>query len=137
MALRHHAFCRLLRDKEAANLARERHEFHQLRLERDKQEKAEKLAQKEKAALAAKAAAPATPPASAVAEPAATEPASSSTAQDLINAAIARAREQAAAVKAKNVETLTPQQQAEIAEIEARRAKVREMSHPDADLLKE
>ena len=44
------------REKEAANLARERHEFHLLRIEREKQEKADKLAQKEKAALAAKAA---------------------------------------------------------------------------------
>lgn len=45
------------RDKEAANLARERHEFHLLRIEREKQEKADKLALKEKAALAAKDAA--------------------------------------------------------------------------------
>ncbi|MFA6903934.1 MAG: electron transport complex subunit RsxC [Gallionellaceae bacterium] len=45
------------RDKEAADLARERHEFHLLRIEREKQDKADKLAQKEKAALAAKAAA--------------------------------------------------------------------------------
>ena len=49
------------REKEAANLARERHEFRLMRIERDKQEKAEKLAQKEKAALAAKAAAAAQP----------------------------------------------------------------------------
>ncbi|HUX91411.1 MAG TPA: electron transport complex subunit RsxC [Gallionellaceae bacterium] len=49
------------REKEAANLARERHEFHLMRIERDKQDKAEKLAQKEKAALAAKAAAAAQP----------------------------------------------------------------------------
>ena len=45
------------REKEAANQARERHEFHLMRIERDKQDKAEKLAQKEKAAMAAKAAA--------------------------------------------------------------------------------
>jgi electron transport complex protein RnfC len=43
------------RDKEAADMARERHEFHLLRLEREKQEKADKLALREKAALAAKA----------------------------------------------------------------------------------
>lgn len=49
------------REKDAANLARERHEFHLLRIERDKHDKAEKLAQKEKAALAAKAAAAAQP----------------------------------------------------------------------------
>lgn len=45
------------REKDAANLARERHEFHLMRIEREKQDKADKLAQKEKAALAAKAAA--------------------------------------------------------------------------------
>ncbi len=45
------------RDKDASNLARERHEFHLLRIEREKQEKADKLALKEKTALAAKAAA--------------------------------------------------------------------------------
>jgi len=45
------------RDKVASNLARERHEFHLLRIEREKQEKADKLAQKEKTARAAKAAA--------------------------------------------------------------------------------
>lgn len=44
------------KEKEAANLARERHEFHLLRIERDKQDKADKLALKEKAAAAAKAA---------------------------------------------------------------------------------
>jgi len=45
------------KDKEASNLARERHEFHLLRIEREKREKAEKLAQKEKAAREAKTAA--------------------------------------------------------------------------------
>jgi electron transport complex protein RnfC len=41
------------KDKLAAALARERHEFHQERIERDKREKAERLAQKEKTAAAA------------------------------------------------------------------------------------
>ena len=50
------------REKDAANIARERHEFHLLRFEREKQEKAEKLALKEKAAQAAKAAALSQPP---------------------------------------------------------------------------
>ena len=45
------------REKDSANIARERHEFHLLRIEREKLEKAEKLAQKEKAAIAAQAAA--------------------------------------------------------------------------------
>ncbi|HEY6093678.1 MAG TPA: electron transport complex subunit RsxC [Gallionellaceae bacterium] len=132
------------REKDAADLARQRHEFRQLRIERDKQEKAEKLAQKEKAAAAAKAAAPAAAPAApasapaapavteAAAAPSAAKPATDDATQALINAAIARAREQAVAVKPKNMESLTPQQQAEIAEIEARRAKVRELSHPEA-----
>ena len=44
------------REKDAANIARERHEFHLMRIERDKQDKADKLAQKEKAARAVKAA---------------------------------------------------------------------------------
>jgi electron transport complex protein RnfC len=43
------------RDKEAADVARERHEFHLLRIEREKQEKADKLALKEKTAQTAKA----------------------------------------------------------------------------------
>jgi electron transport complex protein RnfC len=130
------------REKDAANLARERHEYRQLRIERDKQEKADKLAQKEKAALAAKAAAPVAAATTATATPAqaattADTATPNSAAQDLINAAIARAREQAASVKAKNTEVLSPQQQADIAEIEARRAKLREMSRPDAELPKE
>lgn len=124
------------REKEAANLARERHEFHQLRLERDKQEKADKLAQKEKAALAAKSAAPA-PAQTAGTESTADNSAQQLQAKQLIEAAIARAREQAASAQAKNTEALTPQQQAEIAEIEARRAKLREMSRPDAESPKE
>ncbi len=45
------------KEKQAADSARERHEFHQYRLEREKQEKADKLAAKEKASLAAKSAA--------------------------------------------------------------------------------
>jgi len=41
-------------EKQSADKARERHEFRELRIEREKQEKAEKLAAKEKAALDAK-----------------------------------------------------------------------------------
>ncbi len=48
------------RDKKAADRARERHEYRQLRIERDKQEKAEKLAQKEREAAAKAAQAAAT-----------------------------------------------------------------------------
>ena len=42
------------KEKQAADSARERHEFHLHRIEREKQEKAEKLAAKERAAQAAK-----------------------------------------------------------------------------------
>ncbi|MBI4938207.1 MAG: electron transport complex subunit RsxC [Nitrosomonadales bacterium] len=100
----------------AAALARERYEFRQMRIERDKQEKAEKLAQKEKAALAARqpAAAPVAP--------------QDSSTQARIQAALERAKAQAAAVTPKNMDALTPQQQAEIAEIEARRARARELA---------
>jgi len=41
-------------DKQLADQARVRHEYHELRIEREKREKAEKLAAKEKAAQAAK-----------------------------------------------------------------------------------
>ncbi len=115
----------LQHEQAAADLARERYEFHQLRIERDKQEKAEKLVQKEKAVLAARQSA--TTP----------EAALDSSAQLRIQAAIEHAREQAAIAKPKNIDTLTPQQQAKIAEIEARRAKAREMAHPNLELPKE
>ncbi|MBI1174982.1 MAG: electron transport complex subunit RsxC [Sideroxydans sp.] len=120
-------------EKNAADLARERHEFRQERLERDKRERAEKLAQKERAAAAAKAAAAAAPPAPAgdSAPPAAPAQPAADPAQALIQAAIERAKAQAALSKPKNTENLTPQQRAEIAEIEARRAKIREIARPD------
>jgi electron transport complex protein RnfC len=41
-------------DKKNIEIARERHDFHELRIEREKQEKADKLAAREKAAAAAK-----------------------------------------------------------------------------------
>jgi len=110
------------REAQAADLARERHEYRLLRIERDKQEKAERLAQKEKTVLAAKPVAPVVP----VAVAANVDP--EDTMQMRIDAAVARAKEQAATAQPKNTDTLTPQQQAEIAEIEARRAKFREMA---------
>jgi electron transport complex protein RnfC len=115
------------KEQQAAEIARERHEFRQFRIEREKQEKAERLAQKEKAALAAKAAAPVPPPVPA-AVPVEAGADLDDTLQMRIDAAVARAKEQAAAAHPKNTDTLTPQQQAEIAEIEARRAKLREMA---------
>jgi electron transport complex protein RnfC len=121
------------KEKAAADAARERHEFRLERAERDRREKAEKLAQKEKAAAAAKAAeqAQTTSPAAVAAAPA---PEATDPAQALIQAAIERARQQAAAVKPGNTENLTPQQQAEIAEIEARRAHIREIARPNIEL---
>ncbi len=108
--------------KKAANAARERHEFHQLRIEREKQEKAEKLAAKEKAALAAKA------QAAAHAGEAASADVTNSEVQDKIQAAIDLAKQQATAAQPKNTEQLTPLQLAEIAEIEARRQHIRELA---------
>ena len=46
----------------------------------------------------------------------------------LIAAAIARAQAQKEGVQPKNIDNLTPEKQAEIREIEARRAKVREIA---------
>jgi len=45
-------------DKQLSDQARERHEYHELRIEREKQEKADKLKAKEKAAQAAKLSSP-------------------------------------------------------------------------------
>lgn len=107
-------------EKRAADLARERHEFRQLRIEREKQEKAERLAQKERA-NAAKAAATSSAPSAALDSHAAAD----DTKQLRINAAIERAKAQAAVAHPKNTDHLTPEQQAEIAAIEARRAHLR------------
>ena len=99
-------------DNLAAEHARERHEFREYRFEREKQEKAEKLAAKEQAVRQAQAAA--NPGVAAV--------------QPEIQAAIDRAREQAAGVEPKNTGNPTPQQQAEIAEIEAQREHIRDLA---------
>ncbi|HAF43588.1 MAG TPA: electron transport complex subunit RsxC [Gallionellaceae bacterium] len=127
---------------QAAEIARERHEYRLFRIEREKQEKAERLAQKEKAVQAAKPAVATPLP---VAAPADADPNDTlqmrvdadiarANMQLRIDAAVARAKEQAATAQPRNTEVLTPQQQAEIAEIEARRAKIREMaSHAGAD----
>ncbi len=130
--------------QKAADAARERHEFREHRIEREKVEKAEKLAAKEKAALAAKAAraeqitaAPPLPPAGEGANvslhdvPVYANP--ENTIQLKIQTAIDHAKEQAALSKPKNVEQLTPEQQAEIADIEARRARIRELAQATTD----
>ena len=91
----------------AAAAARKRYRFRMERIERDKREKTEKLAQKEKIAM---------------------KPASTldTDAQALIRAALDRTRKQAASIKPRNTDELTSGQQAEINEIEVRRAKARE-----------
>jgi electron transport complex protein RnfC len=115
------------REKAAADQARERYEFRLAREEREKAEKAAKLAAKAaetKAKLAAQAAAPA------VSDTTATPAAAGDDKKALIAAALARAQAQKAAVHPENVEQISPETQAEIADIEARRAKIREMAKP-------
>ncbi|MBW8078837.1 MAG: electron transport complex subunit RsxC [Gallionella sp.] len=120
-------------EKTAADAARVRFEFREQRIEREKQEKAEKLAAKEKAAAEAKLAA-----AKIASAPAATPVnAPIDETQAKIQAAIEHARQQAAAIKPKNTEQLTPQQQAEIADIEARRARIHELASTEAESPKE
>ncbi len=114
--------------KKAADAARERHEFRESRIEREKREKAEKLAAREKAAVEAKSQAPLQPAVAASNPDADPE----NTMQLKIQTAIDHAKEQAAAIKPKNTEQLTPQQLAEIADIEARRARIRELAKDTA-----
>jgi electron transport complex protein RnfC len=104
------------KDKRAADLARERHEFRQFRLEREKKEKAEKLAAKAQAKHAELAAEAKSGDPEAEAKKA------------LIAAALARAQAKKAEVTPKNVDQLPPEKQHEIEEIEARRAKIRELA---------
>ncbi|HRP95454.1 MAG TPA: electron transport complex subunit RsxC [Rhodocyclaceae bacterium] len=103
------------RETRAANQARDRFEFRNYRLEREKAEKAARLAAKAaetKAKLAAKPA----PEGEAAAMPADDDPKKA-----LIAAALARAKQQKSAAKPKNTENLSPDVEAEIAEIDARR----------------
>jgi Na+-translocating ferredoxin:NAD+ oxidoreductase subunit C len=110
------------RDKEAADAARERFEFKNHRQEREKLEKAEKLAAKaaatrEKVATESNAA-----PASAGSDAGAVaKPAPDAAKRALIEAAMEKARQQKAQVAPKNTDQLSPDVQAEIADIEARR----------------
>ena len=124
------------REKRAADLARERHDFRQFRLEREKIEKAEKLAAKAAASRAqaaldqARRAEPTTEATSAT--PADAAPATGQSEADakkaIIAAALARAQAKKAEAAPKNTEQLSPEQQQTIAEIEARRAKIRELA---------
>lgn len=103
-------------EKIAADKARERHEYRQFRIEREKAEKIERLAQKERDSAAIKA--------SFDASLASTESAQ----QQSINEALARAQAQAATTHAQNTDALTQEQLAKIAEVDARRAKMHELA---------
>ncbi|MFZ2627573.1 MAG: electron transport complex subunit RsxC [Rugosibacter sp.] len=120
-------------EKAAADHAREQYEFRQLREAREAQEKAARLAARTAAGRAAvtnalATASDATSATASVTAPA-TEPAPTPAPQAaLIAAALERARAQQA--QPANTTNLTPEQQAEIAAIEARRAQIREQAHP-------
>ncbi len=122
------------REKRAADQARERHEFRAFRLEREKLEKAEKLAAKAAAsrAQAALDQAKRTELTAEAAAPADAAPATGQSDADakkaLIAAALARAQAKKPEAAPKNVDALSPEQQQSIAEIEARRAKIRELA---------
>ncbi|RIX43512.1 MAG: electron transport complex subunit RsxC [Rhodocyclales bacterium GT-UBC] len=120
------------REKKAADTAKERFEFKQLREEREKAEKAEKLA-KAAAAQAAKKAAEAAAAAAAENAPPADAPAPTTeqtvpvdagmdAKKAAIEAAMARAKAQRAAAQPRNTELQDAAMQQEVAEIEARRA---------------
>lgn len=108
------------KDKKAADLARERHEFRQLRIEREKQERAAKLAQKASAKLT---------------EATADSPddAASAAKKAAIQAAIERAKTKKQGITPRNIENLPPEKLQEIAEIEARRAKIRAMAQDSVE----
>jgi len=95
------------RDKRNAELARERHEYHELRLEREKKEKAERLGKKAAERLDKGAVTEDDPEAARK--------------KALLEAAIAKAKQAKEAAQPKNVENLTPEQQRQVEEIEARR----------------
>lgn len=131
------------RDKAAADGAKARFEFKQLRDEREKAEKAAKLAKAaaaqaaKKAAEAAAAAAASESASPAEAETSVTTPTTAVDAEKAakmatIQAAMERAKAQRAAIPPKNTETLTAAQQREVAEIEARRAVLDQSAQADA-----
>ena len=114
-------------EKNAAESAKARFEFKQFRDEREKQEKAEKLA-KAAAAQAAKKAAEAAAQAGAGENPATDVPALDPAAQAeaakkaTIQAAMERARVQREAAQPRNIENLSPTQEAQVASVDARRS---------------
>ncbi|MDP2852175.1 MAG: electron transport complex subunit RsxC [Gallionella sp.] len=111
------------KEKAAADIARQRYELRLAREGREKEEKAAKLAAKT-AAGRQKATA-----ALADAEKSAATPGQDAK-KALIAAALERARAQKDQVHPENTSNLTPEQQAEVAAIEGRRAEIREMAKP-------
>lgn len=97
------------REKQSADLARERHDFRTFRLEREKQEKAEKLARKASERLESGAVAADDPDAARK--------------KAILVAAIEKAKHAQAAVQPKNVTDLPADKQREIEAIAARRTK--------------
>lgn len=93
------------REKDKADIARQRHEFREHRIEREKEERAKKLAAKTQG-----------PKTTAAADDK----------QAAIQAAIERAKLKRAGVTPQNVEQLSPAQLKEIEEIEARRSKLKQ-----------
>ncbi|MDD3674394.1 electron transport complex subunit RsxC [Thauera propionica] len=117
------------RDKAAADQARERFEFRNYRQEREKEEKAAKLAAKAAETRAKLSSEAGEPAAGAAAAPAETEDPKKA----LIAAALARAQAQKAESQPRNTDNLSPETQAEIAQIEARRKAQAGDTPPPAD----
>ena len=105
------------REKDASDQARQRHDFHLFRLEREKQEKADKLAAKAADRLKT------VDTADEAADPEAARK------KAILQAAIERAQKAKEGVTPKNTDNLAPAIQQEIADIDARRTKLREAAH--------
>ncbi len=110
-------------EKASADDARDRHEFRQIREQRDQMAKASRQAAKTTSAIPAAATIPGSQ-----------ESPTASPDQDakkaLIAAAMARARKQQAAAAPENMKDLSPGQLADIDSIETRRAEIREIAKP-------
>ncbi len=103
------------REKQQADLARERHEFRLARIEREKKERADKLAAKTQGSKA--------PAANADIDPK----------KAAIQAAIERAKLKRSGVTPKNVENLSVETLKEIDEIEARRTQLKQAMEKQSD----
>ena len=113
------------KEKHAADQARNRYEFRQLRIERDKVEKAERLAARQAAARTA------AETNAGIAQGSASD--ESSTKKAAIAAAIARTKAKKAGIVPKNTDNLTPAQRAEINEIDARRREIEKLARKNIE----